>query len=492
MDQTFSSGFFTAFAVLYAAAGVYCVWSAQRKHAEPGTIELGGVFGLLVLDSGIEGLLSLEPRLTPLVSLLREPVDALAPASVLAFVVAQQHGAAQRLWPIFAGMGAIGVAASIESAQSATGTSSAGPAKILVAGLGAAIALFATYRVLRAFLSPKSPGTVVLLGSCALSVALIHDLVSALRGGTILGPLGYTAFTFAVFGGSVVSFTLRRDRLVEKTSELAEKSEALTRSFRELRAAQSELVRKEQLAAIGELSAVVAHEVRNPLAVITNAVATLRRAGTSEENREVLLEILSEETARLNQLVGDLLHYARPLSIERETVNVRDVIDKAIAPLNSRANVVTRVTEPMPAKRVRADPLLLRQAIENVVNNAVQAMSSGGVLSVDITNSEKDAGVELVFRDTGEGMDTVVRSRALDPFFTTRPSGTGLGLAIVARVVDAHGGRLRILSEPDLGTEVRIFLPSEPEPLPPVSRSRLLPPIIEPFSTPGKAERKTG
>ncbi|NUO51059.1 MAG: hypothetical protein HOV80_19560 [Polyangiaceae bacterium] len=491
MDQTFSSGFFTAFAVLYAAAGVYCVWSAQRKRAEAGTLELGAVFGLLVLDSGIEGLLSLEPRLTPVIAVLREPVDALAPVSVLAFVVAQQNAPTRRLWPVFAGMLAIGIAASIESAQASPEVPTTGPARILLAVVGAAIALMATYRVLRAFLSAHSPGTVVLLGSCALSVALIHDAVSAIRGGTILGPFGYTAFTFAIFGGSVVTFTLRRDRLVEKTSELAEKSEALTRSFRELRAAQSELVRKEQLAAIGELSAVVAHEVRNPLAVITNAVATLRRTGTSEENREVLLEILSEETARLNQLVGDLLHYARPLSIERESVNVREVIDKAIVPLNSRANVVTRITEPVPAKRVRADPLLLRQAIENVVNNAVQAMSSGGVLSVDITNSEKDTGVELVFRDTGEGMDTVVRSRALDPFFTTRPSGTGLGLAIVARVVDAHGGRLRILSEPDLGTEVRIFLPSEPEPLPPV-RSRLLPPIIEPFSTPGKTERKTG
>jgi signal transduction histidine kinase len=179
--------------------------------------------------------------------------------------------------------------------------------------------------------------------------------------------------------------------------------------------------------------------------------------------------------------------------MEQESVNVRELVDKALVPLDSRANVVTSVSERGPLKRVRADPLLLRQAIENVVNNAVQAMSNGGTLTVEleavIPSSRTTAGgslaapgVQLIFRDTGEGMDTVVRSRALDPFFTTRPSGTGLGLAIVARVVDAHGGYLRILSEPDVGTEVRIFLPEEPDTSRPGSRSRILPPVIEPFS----------
>jgi signal transduction histidine kinase len=147
--------------------------------------------------------------------------------------------------------------------------------------------------------------------------------------------------------------------------------------------------------------------------------------------------------------------------------------------------------------RVRADPLLLRQAIENVVNNAVQAMSGGGTLTVHlqpITPSTAGdgavaSGIELVFRDTGEGMDTVVRSRALDPFFTTRPAGTGLGLAIVARVVDAHGGHLRILSEPDVGTEVRIFLPEEPDTSPRASRARILPPVIERLSQQKSAGR---
>ena len=81
-------------------------------------------------------------------------------------------------------------------------------------------------------------------------------------------------------------------------------------------------------------------------------------------------------------------------------------------------------------------------------------------------------------------MDTVVRSRALDPFFTTRPAGTGLGLAIVARVVDAHGGSLRILSKPGVGTEVRIFLPADPPEGPMSSRAQILPPVIERFSTP--------
>jgi len=489
VDQTFSSGFFTAFAALYAAAAVYCVWSARRRHADPGTTELAILFSLLLIDSTIEGLLAIAPSAASSLAVLRRPVDGLAAGSVLAYALAE-HGVLRRsLWPVFAGLFALGLASALRSSEVGVGS----PVALLFSASVALVVSYATSLVGRSFLRRRRPGMVQFLGACALSIAVIHDAVTSWTGGAELSGFGYTAFTFAVFGGYVVRFTLRRDHLVEKTQELANKSEALARSFRELRAAQTELVRKEQLAAIGELSAVVAHEVRNPLAVITNAVATLKRPGTSDENREVLLDILSEETARLNQLVGDLLHYARPLSIEQESVSVREIVDKAIAPLDSRANVVTKITERGPVKRVRADPLLLRQAIENVVNNAVQAMSNGGTLTVElqavIPSSRTTAGgslaapgVELVFRDTGEGMDTVVRSRALDPFFTTRPAGTGLGLAIVARVVDAHGGYLRIMSEPDVGTEVRIFLPEEPDTSRPGSRSRILPPVIEPFS----------
>src|SRR6185295_10845749 len=105
----------------------------------------------------------------------------------------------------------------------------------------------------------------------------------------------------------------------------------LSRAYEELRTAQDELVRKEQLAAVGELSAVVAHEMRNPLAIITNAVATLRRPGILAEDRDTLLLILEEETSRLNRLVGDLLRYARPVNLERQHVSLRDLAERGLA-----------------------------------------------------------------------------------------------------------------------------------------------------------------
>ncbi len=99
--------------------------------------------------------------------------------------------------------------------------------------------------------------------------------------------------------------------------------------------------------------------------------------------------------------------------------------------------------------------------IDNLIDNAIQAMSGGGVLTVTLVDREVDGarGVEIQIQDTGEGMDTQVRARALDPFFTTRPSGTGLGLAIVARIVEAHGGALRIESKAGAGTVMHVFLP---------------------------------
>jgi signal transduction histidine kinase len=261
-------------------------------------------------------------------------------------------------------------------------------------------------------------------------------------------------------------FTALRAELEARTRELKDRSRALARSYEELRAAQDELVRKEQLAAVGELSAVVAHEVRNPLAIISNAVATLRRAGIADEDRATLLGILEEETSRLNRLVGDLLRYARPVNIERQLISLRELVERSLTLARDRVDLVVDLQEPEPVEKIWGDPNLLRQVTGNLIDNAVQAMSGGGTLTVSLVRLEHEGvrGVELQIQDTGEGMDTQVRARALDPFFTTRPAGTGLGLAIVARIVDAHGGALRIRSKVGAGTVMHVFLPLTGEP----------------------------
>lgn len=256
------------------------------------------------------------------------------------------------------------------------------------------------------------------------------------------------------------------DRFIHTASALEERTEELALRYDELRRVEEELVRKEQLAAVGELSAVIAHEVRNPLAVLRNSVAALRKRDLSDDDRLTLLEVLDEETNRLNRLVRDLLVYARPVEPQSVPLQLRSVLERAIdlAQKDHSRSGSIRVDIDVETERteVEGDPDLLERAFANVVENALQAMPDGGALTIrmDDTDLDEDTpGIAVRFSDTGEGMDTLVRARARDPFFTTRPSGTGLGLAIVERVVRAHGGKVELTSSDEDGTTVTLRMP---------------------------------
>ena len=256
-------------------------------------------------------------------------------------------------------------------------------------------------------------------------------------------------------------------RFTSVDEKLAVRTEELARSYDHLRLTQEALVKKEQLAAVGELSAVIAHEVRNPLAIIKNAVSGLRRPELPPVDGETLLGILDEETDRLNHLVNDLLAYAKPISPEARAVDMRTLVMHAVelaAGGNrglSQMEIELELDEEV--DDVLGDETLLRHALLNIVDNALQAMPQGGTLTVSCRNATIDgrACVAVDFHDTGEGMDTLVRSRARDPFFTTRQTGTGLGLAIVDRVARAHGGRVELESRHGQGTTVSFVIPCE-------------------------------
>lgn len=325
-------------------------------------------------------------------------------------------------------------------------------------------------------------------GSAAFFFSALYDAAQGVNGQDkpLTIPYGYAAFVMGVVMSLLSRYSSLRLSLENRASALKKRSAELAQSYEELRTAQAEIVRKEQLAAVGELSAVIAHEVRNPLAIITNAVATLRREGLGDDDRQTLHGILDEESHRLNRLVGDLLVYTRPVRCDRQAMSPREIVDRALALTQGKTDLHVTLAEPQPSERIQADPMLIRQVFENIVNNAMQAMPNGGSLTVSVKpHIENDVpGVEVSFLDTGEGMDTAVRDRAFDPFFTTRATGTGLGLAIVARIVNAHGGRLQIISDEGAGTEVRVFLPHHGEPsaarrsLPPDSlRTSSLPPM---------------
>lgn len=283
----------------------------------------------------------------------------------------------------------------------------------------------------------------------------------------------------------VVELETQRRELGLRTEELAAASRELEAASQELHGTQQALARNEQLAAVGELAAMVAHEVRNPLAIISNAVSGLRKTGISREDQGTLLDILQEETARLENLVSDLLHYARPLRLSRVPVHMREVMDRVIARLGLDLGCDVALEPAKDGDVVYGDGDLIRMVFDNLIDNAAQAMHGDGKIVVRMKRIEREGvrGTSIDVIDNGDGMDTAVRSRAKDPFFTTRPTGTGLGLVIVERIVQAHGGTFALLSAAGEGTTASVFLPDEPPLREPTSALR---PLLQ--STPSSDE----
>jgi signal transduction histidine kinase len=296
-------------------------------------------------------------------------------------------------------------------------------------------------------------GLATVIGAVLLGVTSIHDL--AVGGGWIrslpLFEIGFVAFTYGLALTVVGRYARTASQLELSTEALRKSSRELRQSLDELRHTQQRLVRNEQLAVVGELAAVIAHEVRNPLAIVGNAVASLRKRGTTRDDRRTLLEIINEEMSRLDTLVGRLINYARPVRLQRAPVSLAELCERSAAVVSD----VTVAIDVAAGGSVVGDGGLLRQAFENLLSNALQA----GAKRVDVRIASRDDEVVVRFTDDGEGMDAAAQKNALSPFFTTRPTGTGLGLPIVARIVQAHGGRVELESAPGAGTTVTLHLP---------------------------------
>jgi len=344
--------------------------------------------------------------------------------------------------------------------------------------------------VARAYLAGRREALAVVVGTTVLLATAIND-VGVASGAFTTGYLvdaGILAFVVGIATTPSARYAFVSVELERRTRELRSRTRELRRSYEELRTAQEELVKKEQLAVVGELAAVIAHEVRNPLAIISNAVAGLRKQAISREDHVTLLTILDEETIRLNRLVTDLLRYARPVNIQRQQFSLADLLGRALGLVNTdRTHIKIELKVECHEGRIWGDANLLRQVFDNLVDNGVQAMGTTGTLTVRVRAATEEGidGLAVDIIDTGEGMDTQVRSRARDPFFTTRPSGTGLGLAIVDRIVDAHGGHFAIDSRSGEGTTVTVFLPHGSPSEPPPARTRPpKPPSDPPRSAP--------
>ncbi|HLB64634.1 MAG TPA: ATP-binding protein [Anaerolineales bacterium] len=220
-----------------------------------------------------------------------------------------------------------------------------------------------------------------------------------------------------------------------------------------------------QRALLGEVTAIFAHEVRNPINNISTGVQLVAsRLGRDHPQHEAL-ERIQKECLRLNQLMGDVLAFARPLELRIEPLDLTDVLQRLLArwePRFRQAGVTCHTAFAPGMPRAAADPRTLEQIIVNLITNALQAMPEGGTLSVTLKPAEATQGpmVELKIADTGPGIPPEVRERIFDPFFTTKKEGTGLGLAITRRILSAHKGTISLESYPDAGTVFTVQIPA--------------------------------
>jgi signal transduction histidine kinase len=334
----------------------------------------------------------------------------------------------------------------------------------------AVLSLIAAVVVLsRAYRAGQREALLALLGSVALALAGANDALLASGTGintVYLLPHGFLLYAFGLAATLLYRYRSATSKLEQTVTSLQERTAELRHSYDELSSIEDELVKQEQLAAVGELAASIAHEVRNPLAIIVNATASLRRPGIREQDRQTLLGIVDEEASRLNGLVTDLLRFARPFSATRCEVDLCQVSERAGAVAGAQHRVAFSFPEDPRLCTVYADPGLLRVALENLIENAAQSMPGGGNILVSAQSAllGEQPCLRVEVADDGPGMEADVLRRALDPFFTTRSTGTGLGLPIVKRIMDAHGGELVIESEPGSGTRIALVFPAlEPD-----------------------------
>jgi len=263
---------------------------------------------------------------------------------------------------------------------------------------------------------------------------------------------------------------LKGGNLDHRVEGLKDEFGELASSFNEMAASLKEqmlkMQRTEQMVIVGELAAGLAHEIKNPLAGIKVAMQILsEETGMSEEDREVIRKV-AQEVVRLESLMRNFLNFAKPAKPQLAELNVNSLINTVLAfyvksrpSAPERPNAIRMEKDLPPLPETMADAMQLQQIFLNLVLNAVDAMPSGGTLSVRTSHDMETNLIRIEFADTGKGIARENVDKIFQPFFTTKPKGTGLGLAISKQLIEQHGGAITVAENPGGGTVFRISLP---------------------------------
>lgn len=237
----------------------------------------------------------------------------------------------------------------------------------------------------------------------------------------------------------------------------------LIKDLTQIKQLQAEIQRKEKMAAIGNLAAGVAHEVRNPLSSIKGYATYFKSLFKDDPENSEAAEVLVNETDRLNRVITELLEISRPSDIKPKFVDVQSVFDTTLRLIQpdstqqAKPDMVLEVEDGI--ETIYVDPDRFVQVLMNIYLNSLEAMPDGGLLKTTVASAGDR--IKITITDTGRGMSQDTRNQLFNPYFTTKKTGTGLGMAIVLKIIDAHNGKISIFSEEGKGTEVTIYLPQE-------------------------------
>ena len=314
-----------------------------------------------------------------------------------------------------------------------------------------------------------------LVTSVLISFLYLIHLEYQMGGNLLTTNLGWTLDVVLYNGIALVTGGLsqaqsrarrRAERLADEQSVLRRQLEASYDALRsqtaELLETTEQLQRAERLAALGELTASIAHEIRNPLNGISGAAQIVCRKGVAPEVQAEFGDILQKEVSRLNQVVENILNFARARKAETKETDIRELVQRLVSltAKECQAHKITVVQDVPGRTSAQTDSLLLEHLLLNLVLNAIQAMPAGGTLT--LTAAVANHTLRLTVRDTGPGISPEIQAKIFNPFFTTKPGGTGLGLTIARRIARGMGGDISMSSEIGRGAAFHVEIPAKP------------------------------